>query len=117
MSEVLQANVFFFITGIAVIVFTLLLSIALYHIIRILKSLRRVMDKIEIGSEIIAEDMQSVREYFTEKSLFSRVLGGMLGTSGKHSSKMSSPVKRTAQPEKKVERKVQKTILKIKGEE
>jgi len=75
MSEVLQANIFFFITGIAVIVFTLLLCILLYHLIKIVKSIRRVMDRIEAGSEIIAEDMSHFRAYFTENSLFSQIIG------------------------------------------
>jgi len=47
MSEVLQANIFFFITSVAVILFTLLLCIALYHVVKILKSIRRVMEKVE----------------------------------------------------------------------
>jgi len=112
MSEILQANIFFFITGIAVIVFTFLLCIALYHTIRILKSLRRVMDRIEEGSEIIADDMQQFRTYFTERSFISRILRGMLGEQRERSVEQ----KRPSAPTKKGGRQGGKTELKIKDE-
>lgn len=80
MSEVLQANIFFFITGIAVIIFTALLCVALFHVIKVLKSLRRIMDRIEEGTEIIAEDMQSIHAYFTEEGFFPRLLGSLMGS-------------------------------------
>lgn len=79
MSEVLQANVFFLITSVAVVVFTILLCVALYHIIRILASVRRIVDRIEEGSEVIAEDMSSLRNYFNEGSFISRIVGLVTG--------------------------------------
>lgn len=79
MSEVLQANIFFFVTGISVIVLTLLVCVGLYHVIRILKSVRRIIDRIEYGSEIIAEDMSSIRHYFTEGGLITRLIGIFFG--------------------------------------
>ncbi len=87
MSEVLQANIFFLITGIAVIVFTMLLCVALYHVIRILKSIRRIADRIEAGSEIIAEDMAHFRAYFAEESVLSRIIKKIFGGSGRPSSR------------------------------
>jgi len=103
MSEILQANIFFFITGVAVIIFTLLLCVALFHIIKVLKSLRRIMDRIDEGTEIIAEDMQNVRAYFTEGGFFSRLLGSLMGRG-------ESSKRRSARQEKK------RTELKIKDE-
>ncbi len=79
MSEVLQANIFFFVTGIAVIVCTMLLCVVLYHVIRILKSIRSVMDRIEAGSEVIAEDMAHLRTYFAESSPLSRIIRKIFG--------------------------------------
>lgn len=113
MSEVLQANIFFFVTGIAVIIFSSLLCVALYQLIRILKSIRRVMDRIEAGSEIIAADLENVRSYFAEKSLFSRVIGAILGGG---SSRQASE-KRSSTPVKKTDRRIARTELKIKDEE
>lgn len=68
MSEVLQANVFFFITAAAVIVLTVFLSIALFHIIKITRSIRRIVERIEIGSEVLADDMEKVRSVVTGTS-------------------------------------------------
>ena len=79
MTEVLQANVFFFITSIAVIAFTLLLCIALYHVIKILKSVRSIVARIEEGSEVIAEDIAYLRQYFKEGSLISHLVGLFFG--------------------------------------
>ncbi len=104
MSEILQANIFFFITGIAVIIFTALLCVALFHVIKVLKSLRRIMDRIEEGTEIITEDMQNVRAYFTEDGFFPRLLGTLMGSSKRESGR------RGAKQEKK------RTELKIKDE-
>ena len=106
MNEVLHANIFFFITGIAVIVFTALLCVALFHCIKLLKSLRRIVDRIEAGTEVIAEDMQNMRAYFTEEGFVSRLIRTIVG-SGKRA--MSREPK-SSKPDRK------KTELKIKDE-
>ncbi len=107
MSEVLQANIFFLITGSAVIVFSALLCVALFHGIKVLKSLRRIMDRIEEGTEVIAEDMQNVRAYFTEDGFLRRFIASIIGGGGKQHERES----RTKKQEKK------KTELKISDDE
>lgn len=106
MSEVLQANIFFFITGIAVIIFTALLCVALFHLIRFIKTLQRILNRIEEGTEVIAEDMHSMRAYFTEGGFIKRLMSTLIGTS-----RSSDTIDITA---KKQERR--KNELKIKGE-
>lgn len=116
MSEILEANIFFFITGIAVIIFTILLSVLLYHLIKILRSLRRVVDRIEAGSEVLANDIEQVREYFTERSLFARFLDAILGNKhafeSKEASHISGERKHTVHKDG-----VSRSELKIKGNE
>ncbi len=104
MSEVLHANVFFFITGIAVIVFTALLCVALFHVIKVLKSLRRVMERIEAGTEIIAEDLENARAYFTEGGFIRRFIGSLIGGT------------RTTDASKSKKHEKRRTELKIKDE-
>lgn len=106
MSEVLQANIFFFITGIAVIVFTALLCVALFHVIRMIKSLQRILNRIEEGTEVIAEDMHSIRAYFSEGGFVKRLMSTIIGTF-RNSDTIEGTVKK---PEKR------KNELKIKGE-
>ena len=72
MSEILQANIFFFITSIAVIVFTFLLSVVLFHLIKIMKSVRKITERVEVESEAIADDVERLRVFITEESFLSR---------------------------------------------
>ncbi len=87
MSEMLQANIFFGITSVAVVVATLFVCIILYQIIKLLKSIRRIVDRIDEGSEIIAEDVSQLRAYVTEGSLVSQVMSFVLGRKAKKTSR------------------------------
>ncbi len=66
MSEVLQTNIFFVITSVAVVVLTILLCFVLYHVIGILKNVRDITDRVKRGSEQLAEDAQAVRTFVHE---------------------------------------------------
>ncbi len=66
MSEVLQANVFFVITSVAVVVLTVLACVALWYVIRILKNVRDITERIKRGSEQLAEDALAVRTFVNE---------------------------------------------------
>jgi len=77
MTEILQANIFFFITSIAVIVFTVLLCLAVYQVIKILKTVRRIVDRVEEGTEVIAGDIENIRTSFNPARLISFIMGFM----------------------------------------
>lgn len=79
MNEVLHANIFFFIASVATVVFCILVSIALYQAIKILKLVRRVMERIEAGSELIAEDVAHLRAFVKSGSVLSRLIGTIMG--------------------------------------
>jgi len=66
MTEVLQANIFFIITAFAVVVCTILVCIALFHIIKLLKSFRRIVARVEEGADAISEDMHTLRTQMAE---------------------------------------------------
>ena len=114
MNEVLHANIFFFITGIAVIVFTFLLSIALFHCIKILKTVRRIVDRVEEGTATIAEDLEHLRTYVTEESILARFFRA---ATGRGKTKQGTRAERA--PHSKAERseRKSKTELRIKNEE
>jgi len=61
MSEVLQANIFFFIASVAIIIFCLIGCAIMYQIYKIIRSIRRIVERIEIGSATLAEDVAEVR--------------------------------------------------------
>ncbi len=115
MNEVLHANIFFFITGIAVIVFTFLLSIALYHLIKVLKTIGRIADRVEAGTETLSEDIERVRSYVFEESFLSRFMRGGAKKPTPEQSGNEAPRKpslRSLRPERR-----HKTEIKIKNEE
>lgn len=80
MSEILQTNIFFVITSIAVVVFTIFVCVILYHVIRILRSIRKIVNRVEEGSEVIAEDVSQLRAYVVEGSLVSQIMSFFFGT-------------------------------------
>lgn len=90
MSEVLQANIFFMITSVAVVLFTLLGCVALYHVIKIIRSLRRIVERVEAGSEVIADDISDLRSFVLEGSLLSQLIGFFVNQRGGRSHKARS---------------------------
>lgn len=92
MSEVLQANIFFIITSIAVLVFTLFVCVILYNVIRILKSIRKIVDRVQEGSDVIAEDVSQLRAYVVEGSLVSQIMSFFMGKSPKATRRKSKDI-------------------------
>lgn len=89
MNEVLHANIFFVITSVAVVLCTLLVCVALYHAIRILQSIRRIVDRIDVGSEAIVEDVEQLRSYVLDGGLVSQLVTFFMGR------RRAAPKKRT----------------------
>lgn len=83
MEEVLQANIFFFITSVAVVVFTILVCVAIYYVIRILRTVGKIVERVDSGSETIAEDISQLRSYIAEGSLISQIVGLFIKTKKK----------------------------------
>lgn len=82
MSEVLQANVFFIITSISVIILTVLLSIVLIKVIRILGILREISKRFKKGSEALSDDIKTVRSFIVD-DLIGGILRAFAGSSEK----------------------------------
>lgn len=62
MTELVHADIFFFITSIAVVVISILMVIALIYVIRIIKDLSHISDLARKESEEIAKDVKEFRE-------------------------------------------------------
>ncbi|MEY3784472.1 MAG: hypothetical protein RLZZ230_794 [Candidatus Parcubacteria bacterium] len=87
MSEVLHADIFFFIASIATVFFCLLISIALYHVIKILQSLRAIIERIEAGSEVVAQDVANVRAFIASGGIVTRAVQFIMGSRGRSKTK------------------------------
>lgn len=74
MSEVLHANIFFVIASVATVVFIVLVSIILFHVLKIVRSVRAIVERIEEGSDMIVEDVAHARSWVIE-NVIARVFG------------------------------------------
>ena len=89
MNEVLHANIFFVIASLATVIFCILTCVILYNVIKITKSIRSIVDRIDAGSEMIVEDIESLREAIIEGGFFARILQFIMGLSGSGRKKAS----------------------------
>ncbi len=78
MSEILHANIFFFIASLATIAFSIFICIALYYLVKILQSVRRIVDRVEAASDQVADDIATAREYVVSGGLVSYLIGLVL---------------------------------------
>lgn len=62
MSTLIHADVFFFVTTIAVVVVAVVLTIALVYFIRVLRTVRDVSEAIKEETNLIREDIRVARE-------------------------------------------------------
>lgn len=91
MNEILHANIFFIIASVATVIFCILTCIILYQVIKIMRSLRSIIERIESASEVVAEDVSQVRALIANNGIISRMLQFM----------GASPFKRKATRKKK----------------
>ena len=61
MNETLHANIFFFITSVAVVAVTLMLVVVLWYVISILREVRKVATKVSQASEGLERDLEFIR--------------------------------------------------------
>jgi len=95
MESLVKSDIFFFITGIAVIVISVVLLILLFYSIKTMKSAQRIMDRFERGTEIFADDMESIRTYF--------INGGLVGG-------ISMLLNRTSTKDRNINKSINKNI-------
>lgn len=116
MNEVLHANVFFFITSIAVIVFTALGCVALVHGIKLLKSLRRIVARVEESTEVIHTNVKDFRARVSEGGLLGLAKTILFGVSSNNKEQRATPSSGNAIKKKQQQRTSSKNALYIKDE-
>lgn len=62
-------EIFFIITGIAVVILTILIAIGLFYLITFLRTVRTIARTAHRASEIIGEDLSDLRQNIKEKGL------------------------------------------------
>lgn len=78
MNEVLHANIFFIIASLGVVLLTVLACVAMVYVIKIVRAVSRITERIEAGSETVAEDIAAVREALHPRFIM-RVVASIFG--------------------------------------
>lgn len=92
MDEVLQANIFFYIASVAVVIFTLIVALVLFQIYKIIKLIRSILERIESASEIVSDDVAAVRRLIASQGLVASIIGFVLKANKKKTKKTSKEV-------------------------
>jgi uncharacterized protein YoxC len=74
MNEILHANIFFIIASIGVVVFIIITSIILYQVLKVVKAVRRIVERVERGSEVLAEDIEDLRHNLNPTRIISFIM-------------------------------------------
>ena len=91
MSEVLQTNIFFLIASIATVIFCIVVTMILFQVYKITKSIRSILERVESASETMAEDAAHVRELIATGGLLSTIFSLAFGARRKKSRSKKSP--------------------------
>jgi hypothetical protein len=80
MSEVLQANIFFYIASLATVVFCIVVTMILFQMYKIMKVVRSILERVNSASEVMAEDVAHVRKLVATGGLVSTIVGLVFGS-------------------------------------
>jgi uncharacterized protein YoxC len=69
MSSVVQSDVFFFITGFAVILLSLALFVALVYVILVFRKVKEILEVAKRETQLIAEDIDALRSNVKQEGL------------------------------------------------
>ena len=80
MAEAVHADIFFFITAVSVVILTIVLAIALYYVVLILRDVRAVTAKVRKASDELEGDFEALRlemknEGVKAKTVFELLMG------------------------------------------
>ena len=89
MSEVLQANIFFYIASVATVVFCIVVTMILFQIFKVMKTIRSILERIDSASEVMAEDVAQVRKLVATGGIVSTIVGLVFGSKKKKRSKVA----------------------------
>ncbi len=99
MSEVLLANLFFIITGSAVLVVGAFMCVLCYHLTKVARHTRSILKKIEASAESLTDEVRVLREHITNGTIFGRIFGTIASAISARKSYRSPRRKRTVTQE------------------
>lgn len=97
MDSLLQADVFFFVTTVSVVLVTVLLAVAIFYIIRILKDFNDISRILKSGAQGAQENFSKLCDAVYESPVFTFIFGKSFRKSS--SRRSSKGAKNTAREE------------------
>jgi hypothetical protein len=85
MNDITLVDLFFIITGAAVVIITIMIAIGLLYIISFIRTVRRVAKTAQRASEIVSEDISDLRDNIRDKGLSLGALAKFAKNVGKKS--------------------------------
>ena len=81
MNSLLKADIFFFVTALAVVVIAAILAVVLVYLVRILRDFKTISTKLKEQTDLVSEDISDLRHKIRQKdwswpSLFSSLMSG-----------------------------------------
>jgi large-conductance mechanosensitive channel len=70
MNQILQAQIFFFISSVGFVILWILLAIFLFYLIRAMNTFARIMDKIEGGIDKVGDTTKEILEDVRDSVVF-----------------------------------------------
>jgi hypothetical protein len=84
MNEILNTNIFFFITSVAVIVLTAGFGVLLYFLIPLVRDARDIMAKVATAAEEVEKDFEKLRDSVEEEGAKGKAIADVvLGFAGR----------------------------------
>lgn len=74
MNEILHANIFFIIASVGVVVFTIITTLILWQVFKVVSAIRRIVDRVEAGSVALAEDIEDLRNNLNPSRFISFIM-------------------------------------------
>ena len=75
MDALVKSDIFFFITGAAVVVLALAVLVALVYVIRILRNVSDISDRAREETELLQEDIHAARSKARQAGLIAAIFG------------------------------------------
>ena len=90
MNEILLANLFFIITGSAVLVVATFLCLLCYHLIRIVQKGHTILEQLETRAELLVDDVKALRDRIAQSTIVGRILVAIVGAVTREKPKRAS---------------------------
>ena len=75
MESIIQSDIFFFITSISIIIFTVFFIIIGFYVIKIVKNFSRISEVLKDGVNTADAEIREIGEHVRESAIFSFIFG------------------------------------------